>query len=370
MNTPTPPPGRLPGWGDVPLISSLAAILGVAEIAADRSGTIVRWTDAATDLYGYTAEEAIGQRMIDLAVAPRNTAAAKAIRSQVVAGATWEGSFTCRHRDGHDIRVQVVDIPLLDEHHQFDGAVSLSTLSPDERSTAQAALTEMGELTELHHGAFRTVEQERERIARELHDGVGQYLTALRSELGVLRRSVDAGGVAALRRMESTLDTALRSLRGVIEELRPRVLDELGICEALTDLVQEFADRTGIDATVTIDEAQLGWIGYDMENTVYRVTQECLANIERHGTGTQVVSVHLTIDHDTDRAGLLLRVQNDGADYDGSRGFGLRSMMARARSHGGSMSVATHPDGGVVAELRVPAERAFVAWPDDEASRR
>lgn len=351
------PSVRLPRWSDINFIGPLAQHLGVAEIATNAEGNVVRWNDAAERLYGYTAAEAIGAPIMSLTVGPEDTSIAESIMEKLGAGTVWEGTFDCRHRDGHTITVHVVDLPVVDDENQVVGVVGLSAAWIDDYTVVNRVLAEVGELTELHQGTVRTIEQERERIARELHDGVGQYLTALRGEIALLRRSGADGIGDTLDRMEATLDSGLRSLRGVIDELRPRVLDELGICEALAALVQDFGERTGFDASVQIDEDRLGWITHDVENTVYRIAQECLSNIERHGEGTQVVSVHLTTP--SDGPDLVLRVRNDGRDYDGQRGFGVRSMLLRARSHGGTMAVETHPDGGVLAELRIPAERAF-----------
>jgi signal transduction histidine kinase len=199
-------------------------------------------------------------------------------------------------------------------------------------------------------------EDERAFISRELHDELGQALTALRYALAFTRERYLAerdriGG--NLAELDELLARTSETVRGIVTELRPRVLDDLGLRAALEWLVRRAADRTGVACTLTVegDEAALG----DAQPiAVFRITQESLTNAARHASA-QHIEVTLRIHSD----GLELRVRDDGAGFnpDGAprgRGAGLIGMRERAHELGGALTIASRPSEGTTVQLRLP----------------
>lgn len=194
--------------------------------------------------------------------------------------------------------------------------------------------------------ALRAQEDERRRIARGLHDEVGQVLTGVLLQLGGEGRSEETKG--AVRQ-------ALEEVRRIARELRPEMLEQLGLVSALTELSRRFGDQSGLrierrfadDLPALSDEAELA---------VYRIAQESLTNVARHA-GASRVEVALERGADS----VVLRVADDGRGIDdgASNGHGgLRGMREQAVLVGGALAVKPAREGGVEVRLEVPATRA------------
>lgn len=194
-------------------------------------------------------------------------------------------------------------------------------------------------------------EAERLRIAQELHDQVGQELTAA---LLLLAR-VQAHAGPELR--EEVLDArdavreSLEDVRRIAIELRPEALDDLGLVSALAVLCERFAERSGLSVNPRIDEA-LPQLGSQIELVIYRVAQEALTNVARH-SGSEEAELHLGV-HD---GHVVLTVRDSGAGVraDTAPGSGIRGMRERTGLIGGVLTVGPGPDGqGCEVRLEVP----------------
>jgi PAS domain S-box-containing protein len=348
-------------WPDVELLAETLSRVDVSVIAADTAGTVKVWNPAAEHLYGWSAQEVLGLSIMSLTVGPSEQQTATDIMSTVSAGAVWEGDFVATTRSGAHAEVHVVDAPIFGGDGGIEGVVGLSSLS---RHAAQAAIVEMAELIEYHRVGVQAVERDRQRIARELHDELGQFLTALRTEVLWMHSKSDGELADAASRAEGSVSAALDSLRRVVDELHPRLLEQLGVCSAVESMADSFGVRLGLAAHVDIDHAALGWIQNDVEIAVFRVTQECLTNVERHAKGATSVTVEMTRVRDSEVGSdeFVLRVVNDGVPYGGDRGYGIRGMMDRAAAVGGKVNVTSTATGTVV-EMRVPSAIAFTDRP-------
>jgi two-component system sensor histidine kinase UhpB len=207
--------------------------------------------------------------------------------------------------------------------------------------------------------ALAAQEAERHRVAQELHDEVGQGLTAVL--LGLQRVAVRAP--ADLRHeVQSVQETARASLdevRQVARRLRPGVLDDLGLISAVTSLVTEHARLTDSDVCRRFSSA-LPELGGQAELVIYRVAQEALTNVARHA-GADRVSVELSQTPAGDA--VLLRITDNGRGVDGQpEGAGIRGMRERAMLVGATLSVTSHEEGGTDLRLFVP-----VAGPREDA---
>jgi two-component system sensor histidine kinase UhpB len=200
--------------------------------------------------------------------------------------------------------------------------------------------------------ALAAQEAERKRIARELHDEIGQSLTAI---VLLLKRLADRAPDDMRPDVLEVQEAARQSLddvRDVARQLRPEALDDLGLVSALAALTVRFSEQTGIRVTRTISPG-LPHLTDDEELVVYRVAQESLTNVARHANASQVDLRLATTD-----GGVALSVVDDGAGirrWDGS-GNGVRGMRERALAVGASLSIADAARGGVEVVLEVPVE--------------
>jgi signal transduction histidine kinase len=205
-------------------------------------------------------------------------------------------------------------------------------------------------------------EDERTGIAREIHDELGQALTALKMDIAWVARRIDAGSIVApkLDEMSRATDEVIGAVRRISAELRPGILDDLGLRAAIEWQAEEFARRTGVPCAV---RAEVGDLRLDrgLATTVFRIFQEALTNVARHASATRVeVSLGL------ERGNLRLEVADDGVGVPagGPRigALGLLGMRERARRAGGDCLVTRGPQGGtrviVTVPLRFPSERA------------
>lgn len=216
-----------------------------------------------------------------------------------------------------------------------------------ERSLADAALKK------LTQRIVDTQEEERGRVARELHDGISQILVSVRYALDLTGRRLEKGDVRARESLTKGLDhltTALQEVRRISRDLRPGALDDLGLGPALKTLTDEFVERSGIEAelqTVVFRNR----LDEDAKIALFRIAQEALNNIERHADARRV-QIRL-FGH---RRGATLRIQDDGAGFRRSEakgGLGLRNMQERTEQLGGSFRVLSSADGTVI-EAEVP----------------
>lgn len=227
--------------------------------------------------------------------------------------------------------------------------VSGMTINIRERRLADA------KLKKLTQRVFDAQEQERGRVARELHDGISQILVGVRYALDITRRRLASGD----DRAGETLDKGITSLAGAIQEvrrisrdLRPGALDDLGLGPALKALTDDFRDRTGIDTrfeTVVFRNR----LDQNSKIALYRIAQEALTNIERHSGATQV-----KVDVRGHRKGATMRITDNGRGIEQTRssassGLGLRNMQERIEQLDGTLRILSTKSGTVI-EAQVP----------------
>jgi signal transduction histidine kinase len=212
-------------------------------------------------------------------------------------------------------------------------------------------------------------EEERKRWARELHDETLQGLGALRVALSAARRSDDpTRWSGALTDAVEQLDTEIASLRGIIADVRPASLDELGT-EAALEALADRTRATGLEVDLTVD------LDYEqgrkptrhepeLETAVYRIVQEAINNAVKH-SGAARISVGVK-DDDGD---VTVLVRDDGRGFDpgaGTDGFGLVGMRERVESLGGRLDIESAPASGTIVSVRLPVRRR--ALPQDASA--
>ena len=230
-----------------------------------------------------------------------------------------------------------------------------------ERKEAQRRLEEsQAQLRRLSAHLQAAREEERMRIAREVHDELGQNLAGLMMSLAWLQRAwADQDGAVEdkMRDMAGLIENTVATVRRIVTELRPRILDEFGLAAAIEWQVKEFQQRTGLECELQSNVADLN-LAAGRATAVFRLLQEALTNIVRHAEATRVV---VSIEQEADQ--LIFRVEDDGrgisqADLANSKSFGVLGMRERVAMLQGEISIHGGPAGGTVVEARIPVQNA------------
>jgi PAS domain S-box-containing protein len=212
------------------------------------------------------------------------------------------------------------------------------------------------ELRELSIASQTAREEEKSRISRELHDELGQNLTALKMDLSWLQGHTPDDALANLERiraMQGILDSTVVATRRIAADLRPMMLDDLGLKAALEWLTQDFTRRLSIPCNLLVDE-EVTQLDSPVQSALYRAVQECLTNISRHAQATQVhIEVHLSTGEVT------LQVSDNGVgmsdEVRSKRGsFGLIGMRERIYILGGSVTIDSQPGLGARITVNLP----------------
>jgi signal transduction histidine kinase len=199
------------------------------------------------------------------------------------------------------------------------------------------------------------------RIARELHDELAQWLTALKMDVSWMRNRLppdEAALVTKADRMKGVVDSTIAAMRRIAADLRPVMLDDLGLMPAIESLLNDLSERTGIQVSLTGSEA-LDGLGEPLVTAVYRMIQEALTNVARHSQATQVA---VALELGGERLGVTVRDNGRGLEPDPNRkSFGLLGIRERARTLGGEARIYSPPEGGTVVQIGVPLARHLEA---------
>jgi signal transduction histidine kinase len=220
--------------------------------------------------------------------------------------------------------------------------------------------TRTEELTRLSARMVEQHEAERRRLSRELHDETAQVFSAVKMELGVLREGLAPAEQPRLDQVLGLIDEGIRTIRNVTNDLRPSLLDDLGLLPALRSLAAEFAERSGIEAGFSAP-ATLPGLSSEAELALFRALQEALSNVARHAEATAV-----EIGLSASGGRVLLRVRDDGRGfppgpvegYERRGHMGLAGMRERIGALGGSVQAQGATGGGAELEISVPVDGA------------
>ena len=243
-----------------------------------------------------------------------------------------------------------VKFPLNDE----DGRVrAMCGISTDITDLVKA----QERLRRLSGRIMHSQEQERALIARELHDELGQLLTALRMDAAWLRRHLRPERGGAFDRADAMcalIDRTIDEVRGIAIRLRPGVLDDLGLIDALEWYTEEFDRRYGV--ACSFHHRGMGPLKDLPATSAYRIAQEALTNVARHAAAT-----HAEVTLDVEGTEMVLRVEDDGGGFDMERvpesdGLGIAGMRERAVLAGGRLEIRSAPGEGTTVRFRVPVD--------------
>jgi signal transduction histidine kinase len=230
----------------------------------------------------------------------------------------------------------------------------VQTLERESRERYREVVQAREELHKLSARLVSAQEEERRNLSRELHDEIGQSMSALLVELGNLDSSLPPGSAAheQMQRVKKLAETNVGVVRNMALLLRPSMLDDLGLLPALKWQAREVGRRTGIKVLVDADDAADDLP--DLYRTcVYRVVQEALHNATRHSKAAHVRVTLRRVDH-----GVSVEIQDDGAGFPAQheKGMGILGMEERARHLGGELHIQSQPGKGTCVSLQLPLD--------------
>lgn len=355
----------------------------------DLGGRCIFINGAGAEILGYSADEVLGRNMHYLIHHSHADAALMPVHDCRIFKAFKDGRG-CRvddevlwRRDGSSFPAEYASYPIRDGDKVVGAVVTFNDITERKRTEAALAAARAdlerrvaertAELSaanaELHQASDglrrlsghlnRVREEERAHIAREIHDDLGASLTAIQLELNWLQRRLAADPAAAAH-VDAALEigqSAMQAVRRILNDLRPGVLDHLGLWAALECLLEETAARTGLSCTASIAPAlERSRLGRDAEIAVYRIAQEVVTNVQRHAGAAR-----LTLCARDDGRDLSIEIADDGRGMrvpEAPASFGLLGMHERARAIGGMLSITSASGAGTTVRLQLPGTLA------------
>jgi len=318
-------------------------------------------SEGAVRLLGVKQHELRGtaQRFFDALFAEDRARLQAALEESAHSGSTlfWEG----RLKSG-DRWIDMRSLP----HRNDEGTVLWTGIATDisQAKNTEAALRESrAQLAALSSHLEAAKEEERERIARDIHDELGSILVRLKIEAALLASKLPADLSPKVHSIEKLLDLAMGTASRVARQLRPGILKEFGLPAAIECQAEDFGHSTGITCRAQCDDGIE--LDADTSLALFRIVQEALTNVAKHAHASLVV-VRLR----SENGNIALEIRDNGRgiserDMDKPRSFGLRGIRERVQSLNGGFHIATAEQGGALLILKVPARRGDDAAPTE-----
>ena len=312
-------------------------------VITDREGVIEYVNPAFELMSGYTRDEVVGRTPRILRSGAQGRRFYETLWNTILGGRTFRATMTNRRRDGSLYDEDQTITPIRDESGTVTHFVSTGRDITQRNRTQEA-------LRRLNH----QLETEATRIAGALHDEAGQFLTAVHITLADVARDVDAACRDRLNEVRRHLDLVEERLRRVSHEVHPRVVEDLGLAEAVAFFAESFTHRTGV--RVSVDSSIVSRYPLAVETLLYRVVQEGLTNVSRHARASNT-TVTLSAGEDS----VQCSIEDDGVGFDppaaeGEGGLGLRLMRDRLDAVGGTLILRSTPGKGTHLRASVPVE--------------
>ena len=345
-------------WTEALLRDSEARFRAIVEATASAliilspDHRIQEFNPQAERVFGLGRAAALGRDFVEVCL-PREYREAVALDiRQALAGTPTPGFEIPVHANAQDERTLLWSFSRLVESDDRGALVIATGHDITERRQAEAAQR----VRELAAHLQSAREAERKRLAREIHDELGQALTGLKLEVSYLSRRAGVENPimrSKLGEIGRMIDGTIASVRTLATDLRPHILDELGMLEAMRWQAEEFQKRTGIPCAVELPAEEIEW-GADQATAMFRILQESLTNVVRHAGATQA-SIRVAKNDDS----IVLEVTDNGRgitedQVEHSRSFGLLGMQERARMFGGALRIEAGEKRGTTVVVSMP----------------
>lgn len=339
-------------------LASLVELTQDSVYVIDMEGRILFWSRGAEAMLGYTKAQAAGQISHEMLHTefPRLLSE---IRMDLMRTGHWEGDVIKTTRDGRRIVVAGRWALQWGRRDQAPRILVINSDITERKQIEESLVLQREQLRALAERLQWVREEDRKIIARELHDQIGQILTAIKMDMTWMRRHLPESEGKILARLAESIqliDDGVKTVRTICSGLRPGVLDDLGLAAAIEWQASDFAMRNGISCQVTVPPVDLHLDG-DRATATFRIFQECLTNVIRHA---QAKSVRVSLYQED--VSILLIVEDDGIGFHESGmsnacgSLGLLGMKERAQFCGGDVQISSSPGNGTTVTVRVPVD--------------
>ena len=333
-------------------------------ISIDLDGHVMSWNRGAEKMLGYSVEEALGKHISFIYPEEDREFLERDVIGPAKAKGTHQVEVRRQTKSGA-LRFAQLSLTLLkDETDSPIGIIGYSMDITDRKRGQEALLNSRNQLAALAVRLESVREEERTRIALEVHDVLGQALTGLKLDVAwshkrITESNEPAQHAAVLARLASAqelLDSTIQSVRDIATTLRPGVLDEVGLEAAVEWQAREFQHRTGIACDTTIRPRNMA-LSPEQSTALFRILQEILTNVARHA---QATNVDIRLEQFGEQVSLQV-VDNgrgiSGVEQSGPKSFGLLGMRLRAQQQGGSFNIHGTPGTGTTVTVSIPLYR-------------
>jgi PAS domain S-box-containing protein len=338
-----------------------AALLELAQdsvFVIDMEGKILFWSRGAEAMLGYSKDQAAGKISHDLLRTefPRPLAE---IRAELMRTGHWEGDLIKTAQDGRRIVVAGRWALQWGKRGQAPRVLVISSDITERKRGEESLVLQREQLRALAERLQWVREEDRKKVARDLHDQIGQILTAIKMDMTWMTRHLPESEGEVLARLAESIqliNDGVKTVRTICSGLRPGVLDDLGLAAAIEWQASEFSARNGVQCQVTVPPVDLHLDG-DRATATFRIFQECMTNVIRHA---QAKSVRVVLRQEEEN--ILLVVEDDGIGFceSGSSNsigsLGLLGMKERAQFCGGDVLISSSPGNGTTVTVRVPVD--------------
>jgi len=321
---------------------------------------VLDWNPAAERMFGYSKAEVLGRTCFELiCILPLSDGLQEVMRRFESGDMQSHSANENRTKDGRIIMCEWFNTPLMGTDGKFTGLIALAQ-DITERERADEALRRYAErLQILSRRVLEVQEEERRHLARELHDEIGQVLSAISVNLHVVIASCDGTARTRLEDSIGIVDQAIQQVRNLSLDLRPSMLDDLGLVPTLRWYADRQAQRAGHILHFSAESTGRR-LPADIKTAVYRVGQEALTNIVRHA---QARNVYLDVEEHENE--VRLEIRDDGAGFDVATvrmravqgaSFGVSGMQERIELLDGTIEIQSRPAYGTTIRVRIPVE--------------
>lgn len=324
----------------------------------DMEGRVQFWSRGAEAMLGYTKAEADGKIAHEL-LCTEFPQPFDEIRAELMRAGHWEGDLIKTAHDGRRVAVAGRWALQWGKRGQPPRVLVVNSDITERKRGEELLVLQTDQLRALAGRLESVREEDRKRVARDLHDQIGQILTAIKMDMSWMSRHLpESEGAVRARIRESlqSIDDGVKVVRTICSGLRPGVLDDLGLAAAIEWQAGEFESRNEVRCQVSVPPVDLHLNG-DRATAAFRIFQECLTNVVRHAQA-KLVRVALSQEDES----IVLVVADDGIGFRASElsntlgSLGLLGMKERAQACGGDVQIASSPGNGTTVTVRVPVD--------------
>lgn len=338
--------------------ASLLATVGQAIIATDLEGRVTYWNNAAEQIYGWSASEALGKNIVNLTPASFQKDQNNEVMERLKSGYSWSGEILVQRKDGSYFPAFVTDSPVHNQQGEITGIIGVSTDISERKKTEQdlkemeqrISAQKVQEQKKITRAMIKAQEQERNYIGRELHDNINQMLAGTKMYLGMAAGS-NENIKEKINYCIGLIDNSIKEIR-LLSSKHVTPLRNVDLENLINTLIDNLNKTSSVKTTLCYKITNTS-LSDDLKLNIYRIIQEQTNNITKHSSA-QNVNISIT---DT---GNMIRIEigDDGKGFDTAKersGIGISNMINRVETFDGKFKIKSSPGNGCNIRISLPA---------------